>query len=292
MKIGNKRDALVIGTLIAGMVILSEGMIRCLNTENIIRCILIDSNFWFGMFTLGYGLYAANKSESEVLPDERTERNYQKAGSTTFWIILVSVGLMLLANEKGFCNLETRDALSATIIIGLFSLFILDSYYNNRGISYIIKTAEENKFLFFTFFIIILISGLMIVLMSCPSLKSPDDLGNIGFVDNSGILKPEQNFAGYGGNFTRYRNIESAKQALVSGNIFLFFVVHQDYLETGRITVYSNEGIFSDFTSTTTIEVFLRENLLSYANVSDEIAQRVRNPMVEEKVIVKKGDVI
>ena len=133
MKIRNNKDALVIGALIAGIVIISEGIIGCLNSENIIRCILIDSRFWFGMFTLGYGLYAANKSESEVLPDERTERNYQKAGSTTFWIILVSVGLMLLANEMGLYNLETRDVLSATILIGLFSFFILDFYYNKRG---------------------------------------------------------------------------------------------------------------------------------------------------------------
>ena len=55
--------------------------------------------------------------------------------------------------------------------------------------------------------------------------------------------------------------------------------------------VYSNEGIFSDFTPTTTIEGFLRKNLLSYANVSDKITQRIRKPMIEEKVIVKKGDV-
>ena len=165
MKIRNNKDALVIGALIAGIVIISAGIIGCLNSENIIRCILIDSTFWFGMFTLGYGLYAANKSESEVLPDERTERNYQKAGSTTFWIILVSVGLMLLANEKGLYNLETRDVLSATILIGLFSLFVLDSYYNKRGIGYIIRTVKENKLLFYAFFIIILISGLMIVLI-------------------------------------------------------------------------------------------------------------------------------
>ena len=165
MKLRNNKDALVIGALIAGIVIISESIIGCLNSENIIRCILIDSTFWFGMFTLGYGLYAANKSESEVLPDERTERNYQKAGSTTFWIILVSVGLMLLANEKGLYNLETRDVLSATILIGLFSLFVLDSYYNKRGIGYTIRTVKENKLLFYTFFIIILISGLMIVLI-------------------------------------------------------------------------------------------------------------------------------
>jgi len=130
MKIRNNKDALVIGSLIAGMVIISECIIRCLNSENIIRCIIIDSSFWFGMFTLGYGLYAANKSESEVLPDERTERNVQRAGYAAFWIILLSAGLMLLADGKGLCNLEIRGALSATILIGMFSFVILGWYYN------------------------------------------------------------------------------------------------------------------------------------------------------------------
>ncbi|NOR47678.1 MAG: hypothetical protein GQ533_06485 [Methanosarcinaceae archaeon] len=318
MKIRNKKDALVVGALVAGIVIISESIIGCLNSENIIRCILIDSSFWFGMFTLGYGLYAANKPESEVLPDERTERNYQKAGSTTFWIILVSVGLMSLANEMGLYNLETRDVLSATILIGLFSLFILDFYYNKKGIGYIIRTVKENKLLFSAFFIIILISGLMIVLINCPSLIIPDNVKNVGFVDDSNILMSDHNFTGCGDNFTEYRDIDSAKQALMGGNIFLFFVIHEDYLETGRVTVYSKEGIFSDFTPTTTIEEFLRKNLLIYANVSDEIilkledseitekeiddllkrvnitdemSQRIQHPMVEEKVIVKKGDV-
>ena len=133
MKIRNNKDALVIGALIAGIVIISEGIIGCLNSENIIRCILIDSNFWFGMFTLGYGLYAANKSESEVLPDERNERNYQRAGYAAFWILLVSAGLLLLADERGLCNLEVKGALSTTLIIGMFSFVILGWYYNKRG---------------------------------------------------------------------------------------------------------------------------------------------------------------
>ncbi|KAF5410021.1 MAG: hypothetical protein U9N46_02480 [Euryarchaeota archaeon] len=130
MKIRNNKDALVIGLLIAGMVIISECIIRCLNSENIIRCIIIDSSFWFGVFTLGYGLYAANKSESEVLPDERTERNVQRAGYAAFWILLLSAGLMLLADGKGLCNLEIGGALSATILIGMFSFVILGWYYN------------------------------------------------------------------------------------------------------------------------------------------------------------------
>jgi len=130
-------------------------------------------------------------------------------------------------------------------------------------------------------------------------------------------LKPDHNFAGEGDNFTEYRDINSAKHALMDGNIFLYFVVHEDYLETGKITVYSKEGLFSDFTPTISIEEFMRKNLLIYANTSDEIilklkdseiteneiddllkranityemSQRIRYPMVEEKVIVKKGD--
>ena len=320
MKIRNKKDVLVIGVSLIGIILILVGIIGCIYSGNGVICFLNSNFIWVGLILMCYGMYAANKHETEILPDERTKTNSQKAGYNAFWIILSSVGLMFLAEVKGLYNLEVIDVLSATIVIGLFSYFSLDFYYNKIGIRYMIRYIKENKFLYYTFVLFgltCLVGALLIV--SLPliiPLIIPDNLGNIGFVDDSNILKPDQNFAECGDNFTEYRDIESAKQALIGGNIFLFFVVHEDYLETGRITVYSKEGTFSDFTPTT-IEEFLKKNLLIYANVSDkiilklenpeitekdednlikqanisyEIAQRIRNPMVEEKVIVKKGD--
>lgn len=318
MKIRNKKDALVVGTLVAGILLILVGIIECIYSDNSAICFLMNDFVWFGLFSIAYGIYAANKSETELLPDERTKTNSQKAGYHTFWIILSSVGLMFLADVKGLYNLEVIDVLIVIIVIGLFSYFSLDFYYNKIGIRHLIQYIKKDKFFHYCLFLFCLscLVG-VIFIVNLPSII-PDNVKNVGFVDDSNILKSDHNFTEDGINFTEYRDIDSAKHALLGGNIFLFFVVHEEYLETGGITVYSKEGIFSDFTPTTTIEEFMRKNILIYANVSDEIilkleypeiteneiddllkranitdeiSQRIRYPMVEEKVIVKKGDV-
>ena len=126
MKIKNNKDALVLGGLLAGTVMVFGGIINCLHSCDFKHCFLI----WVGLLMLGSALYNMRRPETEVLPDERTERNYQRAGYAAFWIILVSAGLMLLADERGLCNLEIRGALSTTILIGMFSFVILGWYYN------------------------------------------------------------------------------------------------------------------------------------------------------------------
>ncbi len=118
MKIGNKKDALVTG-----------GTIDCIHGD-IVHCFLVNSSIWFGLSILGYALYNMRRPETEVLPDERTEKNGQRAGYAAFRIILVSAGLLLLADERGLCNLEIGGALSSTIIIGMFSFVILRWHYN------------------------------------------------------------------------------------------------------------------------------------------------------------------
>ena len=312
MKIRNNKDASVIGALLVGSVLILIGIINCIYDNNIVYSIITSDAIWFGLVLFGYAWYAANKPETEILPDERTERNSQKAGYTAFWIMLASAGLMLLAGEKGWYNFEIVDALFTILLIGLVSFFMLDFYHNKRGIGYILRTVKENKALLCVFFILIIISTLVLVLMCFPSLRLPENLENVGFVDGTDILK-------CGDNFTEYGDIKSAKQALADGNIFLFFAVYEDYPETGRVTIYTREGIFSDFIPTITIEGFLRKNMVSHANISEEIigkfedseiteseidailkqanvgdklSLRLKDPVAEEKVIVvKTGDI-
>lgn len=318
MKIRNKKNGLVVGTLVAGILLILVGIIECIYSDNNAICFLMNDFVWFGLFSIAYGIYAANKSETELLPDERTKTNSNKAGFHTFWIIISFVGLMFLADVKGLYDLEVIDVLTVIIVIGLFSYFSLDFYYNKIGIRHLIKYIKKDKFFHYCLFLFGLSCLIgVIFIVSSPSII-PDNFENIGFVDDSNVLKMNHTFTEDEVNFTEYRDIDLAKQALMGGNIFLFFRVHDDYLETGRVTVYSKKGIFSDFTPTTTIEEFLRIKLLIYANasdeiilkledpeltekemddllkranISDEISQRIRHPMVEEKVIVKKGDV-
>ena len=129
MKIRNHKDAFVVGGLLAGVVMVFGGIINCRNSGDFKHCFLI----WVGLLMLGSALYAMRRPETEVLPDERTEKNNQRAGYAAFWIIVMSGGLLLLADERGLCDLKVRGALSATILIGMFSFVILGWYYNRRG---------------------------------------------------------------------------------------------------------------------------------------------------------------
>jgi len=129
MKIRNKKDALVMGGLLAGTVMVFGGIINCLHNGDFAHCFLI----LVGLIMLGSALYAMRRPETEVMPDERTEKNDQRAGYAAFWIIVMSGGLLLLADERGLCDLEIRGALSATILIGVFSFVILGWYYNRIG---------------------------------------------------------------------------------------------------------------------------------------------------------------
>ncbi len=128
MKIRNHKEAFVIGGLLAGTVMVLGGIINCLHSYDFKHCSLI----WVGLIMLGSALYDMRRPETEVMPDERIERNSQRAGYAAFWIIVMSGGLLLLAEERGLCNLEIRGALSATILIGMFSFVILRWYYNRR----------------------------------------------------------------------------------------------------------------------------------------------------------------
>ncbi|MEA1895709.1 MAG: hypothetical protein U9N36_11050 [Euryarchaeota archaeon] len=111
----------------AGTVMVLGGIINCLHGGDFTHCFLI----WVGLLMLGSALYAMRRPETEVLPGERTERNSQRAGYAAFRIIVMSGGLLLLADERGLCNLEIRGALSATILIGMFS-FVIPGWYCNR----------------------------------------------------------------------------------------------------------------------------------------------------------------
>ena len=99
----------------------------------------------------------------------------------------------------------------------------------------------------------------------------------IGFVDYSDFLKPDQNFA-------EYNDIETAKKALVNENISSFFVVQTDYFNTSKIAVYSKDESFFSSTPTKIIKSFLMKNLLDYGNVSEEIGERIKNPMIKEEI--------
>ena len=143
-----------------------------------------------------------------------------------------------------------------------------------------LKTVKRKGFLFAALLLPLLVMlPLLFTMHYLPSLIPEVTNEKIGFVDHSDFLKPDQNFVEYG-------DIKVAKRALINDKISSFFVVQPDYFNTSRITIYSKTSALFSSTPTRTTKGFLMKNMLRYGNVSDEIAEKIENPMVAEKVTV------
>jgi ABC-2 type transport system permease protein len=119
---------------------------------------------------------------------------------------------------------------------------------------------------------------------------APNQQG-IGYVDHSGLLTTD--LPEYAGRFTAYPEEASARAALLSEEIDSYFVLPADYLETGKVTVYSTGGGFSTFAAADNGETraFLVDQLLA-GKVDATIQSRVRTPMdVEPVTLNEEGEV-
>ncbi len=137
-------------------------------------------------------------------------------------------------------------------------------------------------------FIISLILPLLILLpvifMSghIPQIAS-ETPESIGFVDETGILQPD-------GDFIEFGDIEDAEGSLLNGEINSFFTVPRNYLETGRVFLYSTGGVFSA-PPTRSIRAFLIDNLLHESDMSETLRDRVKDPADMKSISLnKKGE--
>ncbi len=99
---------------------------------------------------------------------------------------------------------------------------------------------------------------------------------NIGFVDETGIMQPD-------GTFIRFGDIGDAKNALLNDEVHSFFTIPLDYLETGRVVLYSTGGFFSS-APTDLVEAFLICNLLRDSGADETLGDRIRHPADLEQI--------
>lgn len=139
-----------------------------------------------------------------------------------------------------------------------------------------LKTAKKKSFLFAALAMpLLVVLPLFLVMHYLPALSSQTSNEIIGFVDYAGFLEADKNFA-------KYSDMQSAKQALMSGETALFFVVPADYFNTSRVAVYSKGAGAFFSTAQARTKDFLKENIIRYGNISREIAGKLENPMVAE----------
>ncbi len=106
----------------------------------------------------------------------------------------------------------------------------------------------------------------------------------IGYVDRSGLL--DAPLPQYEGAFIPYADEAAARAALIAGEIDSYFVLAADYLETGRVTVYSHS---SGFTAAIAVDEgdigpFLTDHLL-YGRVDDRVRERALEPLLNAEII-------
>jgi len=79
------------------------------------------------------GVYVATKPIEHFMPDERINKNTDKAGYHAFWIMASVVIILNLIDMYTSVSIEYKHAGNLIIIIGIFSLYILRWYYNKKG---------------------------------------------------------------------------------------------------------------------------------------------------------------
>ena len=102
----------------------------------------------------------------------------------------------------------------------------------------------------------------------------------MGFVDMTGHFESS--------NMTKYPDEELARKDLLENKVTNYFVIPENYTETGKILIYSSRKNFADNVKIEDkIKNFLLDNLLR--NEPSEIIQRVKKPLESEYFTINEN---
>ncbi len=108
-------------------------------------------------------------------------------------------------------------------------------------------------------FMFVAIMVLSVAIFSSTELRV-DDLSQLGYVDNEGILTNPVGLEEYPDLFTPYADEDAVRQALNDGTVDGYFVISEGYTQSGRIDLYSYDGLPEDLRET--VDAFISQNLL------------------------------
>ena len=146
-----------------------------------------------------------------------------------------------------------------------------------------LATVKTKGFIFSLILPLLILLPMVFAIGFIPQMTS-ETPHTIGFVDETGTLQTSENFIKFG-------DVGNAKKALLENEITAFFVLPANYLETGKISVYSKGGFFSP-RPTSSIEGFLMDNLLRESDLDETLKERIKEPANEEVITLnEKGEV-
>lgn len=129
-------------------------------------------------------------------------------------------------------------------------------------------------FLFASFVMPFLLAIVMFVVFSLIANTFTADVTDpIGYVDRSGVLAGEVDKPD---NVSAYADVESAEAALQDGTLRAYFLLDENYLETGEVSIIRNGDLAP--AAENEIEDFLLANLAAQTGDA-EVAQRISDPV-------------
>ncbi len=137
-----------------------------------------------------------------------------------------------------------------------------------------VTNLKRKEFLFVTFGLPLFISAVMGISFFVVGGSPHSDIGSIGYVDKTGSFNLSD-------NMTKYADEGLARKDLLDNKITNYFVIPENYTQTGKILVYSSRKNLADnIKIETEIRNLLLDNLLK--NESSYIIQRIKNPLNAE----------
>jgi len=143
-----------------------------------------------------------------------------------------------------------------------------------------LTTIRRIGYILFTIsFPVLAVLGMLIYLgVTYWVVSPPPEEQKIGYVDNTGMFNEYTSADGV--VFILYETNDAAKEALLSKEVSEYFVIPEDYLETGLIKRYTTQRELELPEATIAlVEDFLVANLLS-GEVSEELLERAQKPLL------------
>ena len=86
-----------------------------------------------GLLMFAILLHAATKPETELVADERVARTGERAGSTAFWMVLLSITILFWSDRAWSIGIELGDLHYAALFVGIISWSVLRWHYSRKG---------------------------------------------------------------------------------------------------------------------------------------------------------------
>ena len=86
-----------------------------------------------GVIAIIITIITAARPKEDLIQDERSVRDNEKAGYHAFWILLVTMALVQSIAMFGRLDISYKSVSPDIFIIGMFSFIILRWYYNRKG---------------------------------------------------------------------------------------------------------------------------------------------------------------